>query len=78
MKTEIYEEKAVLVGVITQLQSEEKAKEYLDELAFWLKLPELLLKNCIFKNWSILIRKRMLDPVSCLKLKHSLMKMKLE
>lgn len=34
MKTEIYEEKAVLVGVITQLQSEEKAKEYLNELAF--------------------------------------------
>jgi len=34
MKTEIYEEKAVLVGVITQLQSEEKAREYLDELAF--------------------------------------------
>ncbi|HLP04573.1 MAG TPA: GTPase HflX [Paludibacter sp.] len=33
-KTEIYEEKAVLVGVITQLQSEEKAREYLDELAF--------------------------------------------
>lgn len=34
MKTEIYEERAVLVGVITQTQSEEKAKEYLDELAF--------------------------------------------
>jgi len=34
MKTEIYEEKAVLVGVITQLQKEEKAKEYLNELAF--------------------------------------------
>jgi len=34
MKTEIYEEKAVLVGVITQLQGEEKAREYLDELAF--------------------------------------------
>jgi len=34
MKTEIYEEKAVLVGVITQLQSEEKAREYLNELAF--------------------------------------------
>ena len=34
MKTEIYEEKAVLVGVITQIQKEEKAKEYLDELAF--------------------------------------------
>ena len=34
MKTEIYEEKAVLVGVITQTQSEEKAREYLDELAF--------------------------------------------
>lgn len=34
MKTEIYEEKAVLVGVITQNQNEEKAREYLDELAF--------------------------------------------
>jgi len=34
MKTEIYEEKAVLVGVITQVQSEERAREYLDELAF--------------------------------------------
>ena len=34
MKTEIYEENAVLVGVITQNQKEEKAREYLDELAF--------------------------------------------
>jgi GTP-binding protein HflX len=34
MKTEIYEEKAVLVGLITQLQNEEKTREYLDELAF--------------------------------------------
>jgi GTP-binding protein HflX len=34
MKTEIYEEKAVLVGVITQNQKEDKAMEYLDELAF--------------------------------------------
>lgn len=34
MKTEIYEEKAVLVGVITQIQTEDKAREYLDELAF--------------------------------------------
>ncbi len=34
MKTEIYQEKAVLVGLITQSQSTEKAKEYLDELAF--------------------------------------------
>lgn len=34
MKTEIYEEKAVLVGLITQNQNEAKAKEYLDELAF--------------------------------------------
>jgi GTP-binding protein HflX len=34
MKTEIYEEKAVLVGVITQNQGEEKAREYLNELAF--------------------------------------------
>ena len=33
-KTEIYEEKAVLVGLITPEQPEEKAKEYLNELAF--------------------------------------------
>jgi GTP-binding protein HflX len=34
METEIYKEKAVLVGVITQTQNEKKAREYLDELAF--------------------------------------------
>lgn len=32
--TEIYQEKAVLVGLITQTQGEERAREYLDELAF--------------------------------------------
>ncbi len=34
MQTEIYQERAVLVGLITQQQNEERAKEYLDELAF--------------------------------------------
>ncbi|MGM9818421.1 MAG: GTPase HflX [Paludibacteraceae bacterium] len=34
VKTEIYEENAVLVGVITQEQTEEQTKEYLSELAF--------------------------------------------
>lgn len=34
MQTEIYQEKAVLVGLITPQQPEERAKEYLDELAF--------------------------------------------
>ena len=34
MQTEIYQEKAVLVGLITQHQPEERAREYLDELAF--------------------------------------------
>ncbi len=34
MKTEIFQEKAVLVGIITQLQKEVKAREYIDELAF--------------------------------------------
>ncbi|MDR0812335.1 MAG: GTPase HflX [Paludibacter sp.] len=33
-KTEIYEERAVLVGLITPEQSEERAREYIDELAF--------------------------------------------
>lgn len=32
--TEIYEERAVLVGLITPSQNEQKSKEYLDELAF--------------------------------------------
>lgn len=34
MKTEIYQERAVLVGLITPGQPEERAREYLDELAF--------------------------------------------
>lgn len=33
-KTEIFDENAVLVGLITMSQNEKKAKEYLDELAF--------------------------------------------
>ena len=34
IKTEIFQEKAVLVGLITQSQNETKSREYLDELAF--------------------------------------------
>lgn len=34
MQTEIYEDKAVLVGLITPNQNEERSREYLDELAF--------------------------------------------
>ena len=34
IKTEIYAEKAVLVGLITAHQNEKKAQEYIDELAF--------------------------------------------
>ena len=34
MITEIYQEKAVLIGLITQNQNENKSREYLDELAF--------------------------------------------
>ncbi len=34
VKTEIYEEKAVLVGLITPQQNEQKATEYINELAF--------------------------------------------
>lgn len=33
-KTEIYNENAVLIGLITQQQSEEREKEYIEELAF--------------------------------------------
>ena len=41
IKTEIYEENAVLVGVITQEQTEEQTKEYLSELAFLAERPAL-------------------------------------
>ncbi|MCQ2208805.1 MAG: GTPase HflX [Paludibacteraceae bacterium] len=34
VKTEIYEEKAILVGLITPQQNEQKATEYINELAF--------------------------------------------
>ncbi len=34
LKTEIYEERAVLVGIVTPQQSEQKEREYIDELAF--------------------------------------------
>lgn len=34
VKTEIYSENAVLVGLITPLQNEKRAKEYINELAF--------------------------------------------
>ncbi len=34
VKTEIYEEKAILIGLITPQQNEQKATEYLNELAF--------------------------------------------
>ena len=34
VKTEIYAEKAILVGLITAHQNEKKAREYIDELAF--------------------------------------------
>ena len=37
METDNYQEKTILVGLITPLQSREKAKEYLDELAFLAK-----------------------------------------
>jgi GTP-binding protein HflX len=40
-ETEIYEERAVLVGIITQTQNEERAREYLDELAFLADTAEL-------------------------------------
>ena len=33
-KTEIYAERAIMVGLITQSQNEQRAKEYIDELAF--------------------------------------------
>ncbi len=34
IKTEIYQDSAILVGLITPQQNEDKATEYLDELAF--------------------------------------------
>ena len=44
VKTEIFDERAILVGVATQTVSEQKAKEYLDELAF---LADTNNTNCV-------------------------------
>jgi len=49
-QTEIYEEKAVLVGLITPNQNEEKAKEYLSELAFLAETAGATPKKMFFQR----------------------------
>ena len=43
-------EKVVLVGIINQLQTEEKSKEYLDELEFLTYTLEVKCSNASPKN----------------------------
>ena len=43
-------EKAVLIGLISSDVTQEQAYEYLDELAFWLKLQGLNLSEISRKN----------------------------
>jgi len=49
-QTEIREERAVLVGLITPSQNEERAKEYLDELAFLAETAGAIPKKRFFQR----------------------------
>jgi len=78
MKTEIYREKAVLVGLITPNQNEERAREYLDELAFLADTagatPEKLFSSELITR----TLKPLSGPENCRKLKATSMKMTLD
>jgi GTP-binding protein HflX len=50
MKTEIYQERAVLVGLITPEQDAAKAKEYIDELAFLADTAGAEVEKCFFQK----------------------------
>ena len=50
IKTEIYAEKAVLVGVIAANQNEKKAQEYIDELAFLAETAGALPQKIFFQK----------------------------
>ena len=50
MITEIYQEKAVLIGLITQNQNENKSREYLDELAFLADTAGASLEKIFFQR----------------------------
>lgn len=48
--TEIYQENAVLVGLITPQQREPKAREYIDELAFLADTAGATVQKCFFQR----------------------------
>jgi GTP-binding protein HflX len=70
MKTEIYEEKAVLVGVITQAQKEERAREYLDELAFLAKTAGASPEKLFFQRLEFPNPKTFVGPGKLLEIKN--------
>jgi len=70
MKTEIYEEKAVLVGVITQHQNEEKSKEYLDELAFLAETAGASPEKIFFQQLEYPNPKTYVGPGKLIEIKH--------
>ena len=70
MKTEIYEEKAVLVGVITQNQSEEKARENLDELAFLSETAGAFPEKIFFQRVEYPNPKTYVGPGKLIEIKH--------
>ena len=63
VKTEIFDERAILVGVATQTVSEQKAKEYLDELAFLAETAGAYPQRFFIQNWSSQTPTSMLDLV---------------
>ena len=61
--SEALTEKAVLVGLITPEQNEQKVKEYLDELAFLADTAGAEAKSFI-RNWTIRIPSHLSEPVN--------------
>ena len=59
--SEALTEKAVLVGLITPEQNEQKVKEYLDELAF---LADTAGAESFIRNWTIRIPSHLSEPVN--------------
>ena len=62
IKTEIYQETAVLVGLITPTQSEVKAREYLDELAFLAETAGAIPEKTFYQRLDYPNPKRFVGP----------------
>ena len=67
--SEAQTEKAVLVGLVTPEQNEQKVKEYLDELAFLADTVQVMRKAFYPENGLPGIPSLLSGPVNCRKLR---------